>query len=59
MRTCKICGKGPLREGFCISGGEAYYCSGKCLYTDFTKEEYEDAYEENWAYWTEWDEDDE
>lgn len=55
MRTCKICGKGPLYSGFCIDDGGAYYCSEKCLHIDFTPEEYETAYSEDWAYWTEWE----
>ena len=56
MRTCSICGKGPLLSGYCVDDGFSYYCSDKCLFMDFTAEEYLEAYEEDWAYYTEWDE---
>ena len=59
MRTCKICGKGPLLYGYCVDDGLCYYCSDKCLFMDFTAEEYLEAYEEDWAYYTEWDESEE
>lgn len=55
MRTCKICGKAPLQYGFCIDDGYAYYCSENCLHVDYTEAEYLAAYDEDWAYWTEWD----
>ena len=51
-RTCKICGK-PMTEGYCID--DDYYCSDSCLHIDFTEDEYLTAYEEGWAYWTEWE----
>ena len=54
-RTCHICGKKNLTSGFCIDDGLYYYCSEKCLSFDFTEEEYLQAYEEDWAYYTEWE----
>ena len=57
-RRCNACGK-PMIEGFCIHDGEQYYCSEECLYTVFTEEEYEDMYEGDEAYWTEWEDEEE
>ena len=59
MRTCKICGKGPLLEGFCIDDGLYYYCSTDCLGHDYTPQEWDEAYNDGWGYWTQWDDDDE
>lgn len=56
MRVCKKCGQ-PMTEGFVFGDGEFYYCSEKCLYQDMTEQEYEEAYENDEAYWTTWDED--
>lgn len=55
MRVCKKCGQ-PMTEGFVFRGGEFYYCSEKCLYQDMTEQEYEEAYENDEAYWTTWEE---
>ncbi|MFD0769336.1 hypothetical protein ACFQZ1_10735 [Bacillus sp. CGMCC 1.60114] len=43
-------------EGYCIDDGLAYYCSEECLYKEYTPKEYEEMYENDCAYWTEWEE---
>lgn len=57
MRYCEKCGK-PITQGFCFFDGEFYYCSEKCMYQDYTQEEYEELYENDDAYWTTWEEED-
>lgn len=59
MRVCKICGEVNFLEGYCVNDGLEYYCSTECLEHDYTEQEWERAYEEGWAYWTEWQEDEE
>jgi DNA-directed RNA polymerase subunit RPC12/RpoP len=57
-RACTRCGK-DISEGFVIDGGREYYCSERCLYKVYTKEEYEELYDEGNSdtYWTQWEED--
>ncbi|MFV5897137.1 hypothetical protein [Bacillus cereus] len=43
-------------EGYCIDDGLAYYCSEECLHKEYTPEEYEEMYEDDYAYWTQWEE---
>lgn len=38
-RACSQCGSG-MNVGFCIKGGEAYYCSEICLHKRIGKKEY-------------------
>lgn len=45
LPRCSICGE-PMDEGYCYKGGEAYYCSDKCLHHDFDPGDW-DA-ETNW-----------
>lgn len=59
MRVCKICGEVNFLEGYCVNDGLEYYCSTECLEHDYTVEEWERAYEDGWAYWTQWEEDEE
>lgn len=40
-RKCDHCGK-VFNEGFCIGGGEAYYCSNECLEAEIPEEEQEE-----------------
>lgn len=58
-RTCSHCGNG-MREGYCIEGGQAYYCSDECLHANMTQEEYLNLYDEGNgdSYYTEWEEED-
>lgn len=53
-RICTACGA-VMTEGYCIGDGESYYCSDKCLHTAMTQEEYMELYNEDCAYWTQWD----
>ena len=54
-RFCEVCGA-EMRSGFCVNGGDSYYCSEKCLHDHFTQEEYEEMYKDGDAYWTNWEE---
>lgn len=54
-RQCKTCGEINFEQGFCMEDGLYYYCSEECLHADFTEEEYLKAYDEEWAYWTQWE----
>lgn len=58
-RKCNCCGKVNFSSGYCIDDGLSYYCSDKCLFSDFAEEEYLQAYEEDWAYYTTWSDNDE
>jgi hypothetical protein len=57
-RCCTCCGEG-MNEGYFVDYD--YYCSGDCLYTIYTKEEWTNLYEQSeeqggdYCYWTEWD----
>ena len=53
---CDVCGRLML-DGYIVYGGAEYYCSKKCLLTVYTEEEYQEMYDEDDAFWTEWDED--
>ena len=54
-RVCSHCGH-KMCEGYCIGGGEAYYCSDKCLHKCLTTDEYEELYADGDgdSYWTSW-----
>ena len=56
IRTCDECGR-EMVEGYCINGGEEYYCSDECLHKHYTQEEYLDLYDEGNgdSYYTEWE----
>jgi hypothetical protein len=53
-RKCDSCNFG-MNEGYVINGGEQYYCSKECLYTVYSPAEWDQLYETNDSYWTEWD----
>lgn len=55
-RSCSHCGK-EMSEGYCINGGEEYYCSEECLHTKMTQEEYLELYDDGNgdSYWTTWE----
>lgn len=42
-RKCSHCGCG-MDEGYMIAGGEYYYCSDKCLYSEVSEKEWEELY---------------
>ena len=54
-RQCKICGEINFEQGFVVEDGLYYYCSEECLHHDFTDDEWEKAYNEDWGYWTQWE----
>ena len=54
-RRCTNCGK-EMVAGYCLYDGLEYYCSNDCLYTNYSKEEYNKLYDNNDGYWTEWEE---
>ena len=55
-RKCSHCGK-EMKEGYVIAGGLEYYCSDECLHKHYTKEEWEEMYDDDGDnYWTEWEE---
>lgn len=56
-RRCVVCGK-EMVQGYLVDDCDTY-CSDECLHTVFTEEEYNEMYENDEAYWTEWEEDDE
>lgn len=55
LQICSECGK-VHDEGFCVNGGDEYYCSEECLHKHYSKEEWEEMYEEDEYnnYWTQW-----
>ena len=55
-RVCTECGA-VMTEGYCIGGGEAYFCGDSCLTKHMTMEEYLELYDdgEGDSYWTEWE----
>lgn len=55
FRICTHC-KQLMIKGFVIEDGEEYFCSEEHLHTTYTKEEYEEMYDdgEGNTYWTEW-----
>lgn len=60
-RRCKHCGK-TMEAGFCIGDNmavEAYYCSEECLFAHYTEQEYLNMHEGDYAFWTQWDDEQE
>jgi hypothetical protein len=55
IRRCAECGR-IMIEGYCIEQGVEYFCSDSCLYENYTKEEFEEMYNdgEGDTYYTEW-----
>lgn len=39
IRVCDECGK-LMVEGYCITGGEEYFCSDECLHKNYTPDEW-------------------
>lgn len=52
MRTCDKCGK-HMTKGFVV--GDDYFCSEECLFQEMTEQDYLVAYEDGYAYYTEWE----
>lgn len=54
-RKCDKCGQG-MNEGYCVEGGEEYYCTPKCLHEVYTPMEWQNMVSDSGdSYWTEWD----
>ena len=55
VRICTVCKK-IMIKGYIINGGQAYYCSDECLNKHYTREQWNDMYdEEGDSYYTEWE----
>jgi len=54
MRKCKACGS-KMTEGYCIDDGMSYFCSTPCLHTEIPEEEYLEMFDNDCAYWTQWE----
>lgn len=52
-RICSACGAMHY-EGYYFEDAFVYYCSDECLHSVHTAEEYDEMYEEGYAYWTQW-----
>lgn len=54
IRVCSKCNS-LMIGGYCIGGGEDYYCNDHCLHQDISPEEWENMYDEDGdSYWTVW-----
>lgn len=56
-RKCDCCGK-LFNEGYCIGGGEQYFCSGECLAKSFSPDEITElelGEDTSDSYWTSWE----
>lgn len=55
IRICSECGR-FMYEGYCIEGGDGYFCNDECLYKNMTREEFDELYAdgEGDSYYTEW-----
>jgi len=57
IRICDECGK-VMQEGYCIGGGQAYYCSDECLHKatdEVDREAYDIGGDNSDSYWTNWE----
>jgi hypothetical protein len=53
-RRCSECHK-IITQGYVLHDGEKYYCSNYCLYQNFTPNEWQEIYESEQGYYTEWE----
>ena len=55
VRVCSECGR-LMIEGYCIEGGQYYYCSEDCLHKNFTEEDYLELHDDGNgdSYYTDW-----
>lgn len=56
FRICSHCGE-EMIEGYCINGGEEYFCSDECLEAAHTEEEIDSMYigiGDSNSYWKTW-----
>lgn len=50
---CTCCGT-PMNVGYCVLGGEQYFCSDECLHTTIQMDEWLELVTSDDSYWTEW-----
>lgn len=56
-RTCTVCGS-QFTEGYYVNWGESeYFCSDTCLHAVYSPEEYDNLFNADLAYYSEWKED--
>ena len=55
-RMCNVC-EALFDEGYCVGGGEEYYCSDECLHKHYTQDEFNEMHAEGNGdtYWTSWE----
>lgn len=54
LRECTNCGK-DMASGYVIDDGLEYFCDDDCLHSHYSPEEYEELFDQDAAYWTEWE----
>lgn len=54
MRKCVVCDS-DMHEGFLNESDGSTYCSEDCLRTVMSEQEYQQAYEQDWMFWTSWE----
>jgi hypothetical protein len=54
---CDCCGT-PMNVGYCVQGGEQYFCSDECLHVTIQPDEWLELVASEDSYWTEWNEED-
>ena len=55
MRICTECGK-EMKKGYMVGDGDEYYCCDKCLFKHYTPKEWQEIFDNDNGYWTEWEE---
>jgi hypothetical protein len=50
---CDCCGT-PMNVGYCVQGGEQYFCSDECLHVTIQMDEWLELVASEDSYWTEW-----
>jgi hypothetical protein len=50
---CNCCGNG-MNVGYCVLGGEQYFCSDECLHVTIQMDEWLELVASEDSYWTEW-----
>lgn len=51
--VCCVCGR-IIDEGYFNEDTGDCYCSDECLLKEISWDEYEEAYDEGYMFWTEW-----
>ena len=47
-----------MTSGYVINDGEEYFCDDDCLYGWYSEEKYDELFQQDLAYWTEWEDGD-